>query len=194
MLTVVSALAVSVVAAQKHDHATTVAVLDPNFAFESEPCVLTKQHIGNIKSYVFRQGPSVMDTAVLHDGDYSASPTPEHGPASVKLAWVRPVQQSQLAVALFNWEWVGGSSSQSNVVQVFGCRDGHLTIIQQISNDAQSVHAGADYDAKTGVLIVKLVNYGAGAHCCPESLDVVSFRLTDKGFLPVGWKTIPMPK
>lgn len=114
---------------------------------------------------------------------------------SVELAWVRHAPQpSHSAAVLYDWEWVGGSSSQSNVVQVLGCRDGRQTILQQISNDAHSQHAGADYDVQTGVLIVKSVNYGEGAHCCPEKLDVVTFKWTGEAFEQAGWKTVAMPK
>ena len=136
-----------------------------------------------------------MDSVVLHDGKFSVSRTPEHGPTNVELAWLhQPPQPSSSAVALYDWEWVGGSSSQSNVVQVFGCRDGHLIILQQVSNDAHSVHAGVDYNANTGLLTIKSVNYGAGAHCCPEKLDIITFKWTNKGFEKVGWKSLPMPK
>lgn len=194
VLTVVIAHAAPL-SAQEHDDAPNVNVLYPNFTLESQPCVFTVQHLGNLKSYVFQKGPSVMDSAVLYHGKFSAPRTPEHGPASLELAWLRkPPQQSNLVIALYDWMWVGGSSSQSNVVQVFGCRDGHLTILQQISNDAHSVHAGADYNADTGILKVKSVNYGAGAHCWPEKLDIVTFKWTDKGFEQVGWETVPMPK
>lgn len=187
--------AVPFLAAQEGDNEPTVYVRSPNFAFESEACVFTPRHIGNIKAFVFRGGSAVLDTAILHNGTYSVSGRPEQGPASVELVWLRRLpQQSDLAVARFDWEWVGGSSSQSNVVQVFGCRNGHLTILQQITNDAHSTHAGADYDANTGILTLKSVNYGAGAHCCPEKLDIITFRWSDKGFEQVGQKTVPIPK
>lgn len=195
LLALVLAHAVPFLGAQERDATPTVDVLYPKYALESEPCVLTEQHIGNMKSYVFQRGPSVMDFAVLQNGKYSVLRTPESGPASVELAWLRqPPRQPSVAIVLYDWEWVGGSSSQSNVVQVFGCRDRHLTILQQITNDAHSVHAGADYDAETGVLTVKSVNYGAGAHCCPEKLDIVTFKWFENGFEQVEWKTVPMPK
>lgn len=191
----ITAHAAPLLSAQEHDGAPNVRVLYPNFALKSEPCVFTVQHLGNIKSYAFQKNPLLRDSAVLYQGKFSTFEMPEHGPASVELAWVQQLpHQSNVAAALYDWKWIGGSSSQSNVVQVFGCQDGHLTILQQISNDAHSVHAGADYNASTGVLTVKSVNYGAGAHCCPEKLDIVTFKWTDRGFEQVGWETIPMPE
>lgn len=186
-------------AAQERDNDPTVHVTYPNFVFPSEPCTFTPEHFGNTRAYFWSaNGVRVMSSGTLTGGKYERNETTDAGSTSVELASVqRPTAargDSPFAIVSYYWEWLGGSSSQSNVVQVFGCRNGHLLVLQQISNDAHSQHAGTDYDPQTRVLTVKSVRYGAGAHCCPEELDVVAFRWTGARFEQTGWKTVPMPK
>jgi hypothetical protein len=194
-LAVLVALGIQLLSAQEHKDAPTVDLLHPQFIYKSEPCAFTSQHFGNMSTHVFGKGTAVVDSALLHHGRYHSPDTRERSATSVELTWLqKPHQQSNLAVALYDWEWIGGSSSQSNVIQVFGCQGGRLSILQQISNDAHSIHAGANYNPETGVLTVKSVRYGAGAHCCPEKLDIVTFKWAGGGFEQISWETVTMPR
>ena len=182
-------------AAQERDNVPTVDVFSPDFTYWAEPCTFTVQHLRNMRAYKF-EGRTISDSVRLRDGKYEKKD--EDGYLGADLAWVRLPRSSEakpdIAIVLYDWEWAGGSSSQSDVVQVFGCKHNRLAVLQQISNDAHSEHAGINYDQRAGILTVKSVRYGAGAHCCPEKLDVVTFRWSGTAFKQIGWKTVPMPK
>lgn len=184
-----------VLCAQERNDVPTVDVIYPKFTYRSEPCALSPSHFRNMRAYIFSEH-RVEDSAVLRNGHYEDDGPPERGRVSTELGWLRlpAPKKTMLAVADYFWEWVGGSSSQSEVVQVFGCKNDRLLLIQQISNDSHGQHAGVDYDVRSGILTVKSVRYGAGAHCCPEKLDIVTFKWNGYTFEQLGWKTVPMPK
>ena len=183
--------------AQERENVPTVDVSYPDFTYPSEPCTFTLRHFRNMRTYIW-YGHRVRDSGTLRHGKYERKWTPARGYSGAELVWLRVPRSSrpdsELAVVLYSWDWVGGSSSQSDVVQVFGCRDDHLVVLQQISNDAHGLQGGVNYDVRIGVLTIKSVRYGSGAHCCPEKLDIVSFRWTGAKFHRVAWKTVPMPK
>lgn len=178
--------------AQERRDTPTVEVTQLDHLLPSEPCIFSDQHFRNMPAYVF-EGGTVSDTAKLRDGSFENDENPGH--VSADFEWVkRPKGLTQTGIALYMWEWVGGSSSQSDILQVFGCNRGHLVVLQQISDDGHSEHAGVNFDPKSGILTVKSVRYGSGAHCCPEKLDIVNFRWSGNGFQRIKWKTVPMPK
>ena len=181
-------------AAQERDNVPTVDVFSPDFTYAAEPCTFTVKHLRNMRAYNF-EGRTISNSVRLRGGKYEKRG--ELGYISAGLAWMRLQRTSKanldIAIVLYRWSWAGGSSSQSDVVQVFGCKHDRLVVLQQISNDAHSENAGINYDPRTGNLTVKSVRYGAGAHCCPEKLDVVSFRWSGTTFKQIGWKIVPMP-
>lgn len=181
--------------AQESKDAPTVEVTRPDYALSSESCQFSLERFRNSTAYVF-EGGTVSDSAELRNGNFERDDNPGHVASEFKWLMRRSGQAQSVsyAIALYFWEWAGGSSSQSDIVQVFGCKDGHPLVLQQISNDAHSENAGVKFDPVSGILTVKSVRYGSGAHCCPEKLDIVTFRWSGNGFQRLGWKTVPMPK
>ena len=173
------------------DH-PTVEVSYPRFEFPDKGCDVSIQHFRNSPAY-FWNGNRVSESVDLTNGSFEH---PEAGNyESVNLSWVQqPTAEDQrFAIVAYRWMWAGGSSSQSDVIQVLECDKGRFMLLQQIVNDAHSDQAGAKYEARAGILTVKSVRYGSGAHCCPEKLDVVTFKWTGKSFQRIRWKTIRMP-
>ncbi len=174
----------NLVSAQETKQVPTVDAIYPNFVYPSEPCTFTRQHFNQMHVYAWIGG--FTDSATLSRGKYERGGTVEEGPTEVELASFQVVNGTStnpmFAVVTYQWIWIGGSSSQSDVVQVFGCKNDHLIVLQQISNDAHSQHAGATFDPKTGALMIRSVRYGAGAHGSPQELDIVNFQWAGNRF------------
>lgn len=118
------------------------------------------------------------------------------GAEDVILGWSRQVDFEHVVVD-YGWIWTGGSSSQSDVVQVFELRDGKVFITQQIEADTHGggTAAGATFDQKTKQLIVKSVELDSPrGRCCPTHLNIVVFRWEQGKFRPFSSRQVPMPK
>lgn len=194
----IPAIAVLVLAAllfateqESADH-PTVEISYPRFEFPDKGCDGSIQHFRNTPSY-FWQGNSVSESVDLRNGSFERRETGKY--ESVNLSWVQqPTAEDQrFVIVAYRWMWAVGSSSQSDVIQVLECDNGRFMLLQQIVNDAHSEQAGAKYEARAGILTVRSVRYGSGAHCCPEKLDVVTFKWAGKSFQRILWKTIKMP-
>lgn len=170
----------------------TVEISYPRFKFPDKGCNVSVQHFRNSPAY-FLEGNSVSKSVDLRKGRFESREAGNY--ESAKLSWVQQyaAEDQRIAIVAYSWMWAGGSSSQSEVIQVLECDEGRFVVLQQILNDAHSEQAGAKYDALAGILTVRSVRYGSGAHCCPEKLDVVTFKWTGKSFQRIRWKTIKMP-
>ena len=177
---------------QERSDDPTVEISYPRFEFPDKGCDVSIQHFRNSPAY-FLEGNSVSESVHLQNGSFERRETGNY--ESANLSWVQQstAEDQRIAIVAYRWMWAGGSSSQSDVIQVLECDKGRFVVLQQILNDAHSDQAGAKYDASAGILTVRSVRYGSGAHCCPESLDVVTFKWTGKSFQRISWKTIKMP-
>ena len=171
---------------------STVEISYPRIELPDRGCDASIQHFRNSPAY-FLGSSGVSELLNLQNGSFERRETGSYESAS--LSWVQPptAGDHRIAIVAYRWTWAGGSSSQSDVIQVLECDRGRFVVLQQILNDAHSDQAGAKYDASAGILTVRSVRYGSGAHCCPEKLDVVTFKWTGKLFQRIRWKTIKMP-
>ena len=76
---------------------------------------------------------------------------------------------------------------------VFRLEDQRLTVLQYITAEVHHTNGGINFDPQTMLLSVRATNYGAGAHCCPEYIDKVTYRWAGKRFAQVSRMTIPNP-
>jgi len=174
----------------------TVLVTYPRFTYKSGSCDLDRSRLGEVRAYIFESRGRILDSGLLKRGRYEKW-TAEKGYASAHLGDVHPlpsVSADKFLLVIYHWEWAGGSSSQSDVAQVFGCIDGKPAVLQQISNDAHSENTNIRWDAGRRVLTVKSVNYGTGAHCCPEKLEIVEFKWTGSRLTKLLQQRVPMPQ
>lgn len=117
------------------------------------------------------------------------------GATGVALAWQQPLDASHW-LAAYDWEWVGGSSSHSQIVQVFELRDGKAFITQQIQADTHhgGRAAGAMLNAEKKTLIVRAVELDSPeGRCCPTRINVVAFAWTGRRFRRVSARQVPIP-
>jgi hypothetical protein len=119
-----------------------------------------------------------------------------HESTEVWLTWIHELDDSHW-VADYDWEWIAGSSSHSNIFQVFELREGTVYITQQI--EAVTHHGGrftgAWFDTNKKLLTVKAVESDSPkGRCCPTHMNVVVFRWDGKQFRGISAKTLPLRK
>jgi len=117
------------------------------------------------------------------------------GATDVALAWQQPLDAKHW-LAAYDWEWVGGSSSHSQIVQVFELRDGKVFITQQIEADTHHGGAavGAVLNPSKKTLVVRAVELDSPkGRCCPTQINVVAFAWTGKQFRRVSAFRMPNP-
>jgi hypothetical protein len=118
------------------------------------------------------------------------------GTTSVWLDWQRPLDDEHW-VAAYGWLWVAGTSSSSEIVQVFELRNGKVYITQEIEADIHhgGKPVGAWFDSRKKLLTVKAVNYAPlEGRCCPSLMGVVTFRWDGKRLRAIRAKHVPLPQ
>jgi hypothetical protein len=115
---------------------------------------------------------------------------------SAWLGWVWIIENN-FAVGTYRWEWIAGSSSHSDFVQVFQLRENRLVVTQQIHFDTHhgGKTAGATYDPGTETLEIRAVGYsGSEGRCCPSKLKIVKYAWRDNRFQKLSSRVIPIPE
>jgi len=93
-----------------------------------------------------------------------------------------PQNGTERALVDLGWTSVGGSSGTTGILLVFEVRDGRLSIIQQINYDMHAPGTLYKFYPGTRVLIVLGRTADDSPHCCPKSLDEVTFGWNGKEF------------
>lgn len=117
------------------------------------------------------------------------------GATDVTLAWKQPIDAIHW-LAAYDWEWIGGSSSHSQIVQVFELRGDSVFVTQQIEADTHhgGRAAGATFNQEKKTLIVRAVELDSPkGRCCPTYINVVAFRWTGSRFQQVSSHRVPIP-
>ena len=76
----------------------------------------------------------------------------------------------------------GVSCSEAGDILIFRLWKGRLLETQQIGFDLQAPGAGVDFSSENGILTVKARHEDNSAHCCPDKLDVATFKWDGKTF------------
>lgn len=117
------------------------------------------------------------------------------GATEVILGWKYWLDARHMVVD-YGWVWIGGSSSQSDIVQVLEWQDGKVWVTQQIEADTHGATgiAGAWFDPKTKRLTVKAVELDSPqGRCCPTHINIVVFRWDGRKFRQMRARQVPMP-
>ena len=137
------------------------------------------------------------DTFALHHGKYHEDYEPL-GSTDVALGVASLVRSSggapQYAVISFRVANIGGSSSQTEYVQVLAIEGGHLVVRQQFSYDSQAKGTGAWFDPHSQTLLIVARADWDDAHCCPTRVDEAQYLWTGSGFSLSRWTTRPIRK
>jgi hypothetical protein len=97
---------------------------------------------------------------------------------------------TQYALVRFGWEEIGGSTSQSEIFQLFELSGHRLRIVQDIDTDGHFSGPYSAFDEKTNTLYLRSAHYLPGdAHCCVSAVDVVTLHWNGSRFIQTELRT-----
>jgi hypothetical protein len=133
-------------------------------------------------------------TVLLRAGNYER-PKNLEGESSVTVKLLSCLDRGVAEHALLatNWLNCGASCNSQEIVQVFELRDGNPVLVQQISFDSDAAGTGAIFDDNSLTLTVKGRSNEESPHCCPKSLDVVTYRWAGQQFVQSSYTRVPVP-
>jgi hypothetical protein len=133
------------------------------------------------------------DTVSLRAGKYEGHV--QLGESSVEVKLLSCLDRGVAEHALLATDWVdcGASCNSHEIVQVFELRDGHPALVQQISFDSDAKGTGATFDDNSRTLTITGRSNEESPHCCPKSLDVVTYRWAGQQFVQSSYKRVPVP-
>jgi hypothetical protein len=133
------------------------------------------------------------DTVSLRAGKYEKHE--QFGESSVKVKFLSCLDRGVAEHALLATDWVscGGSCNSHEIVQVFGLRGAHPVLVQQIYFDSDATGTGATFDDRLQTLTITGRSNEESPHCCPRSLDVITYRWEGQEFVQRGYRRMRLP-
>ena len=133
------------------------------------------------------------DTVSLRAGKYEKHE--QFGESSVKVKFLSCLDRGVAEHALLATDWVscGGSCNSHEIVQVFELRGAHPVLVQQIYFDSDARGTGATFDDRLLTLTITGRSNEESPHCCPRSLDVITYRWEGQRFVQRGYRRIRLP-
>lgn len=185
---------------QQPESGATVEIVNPNHVYNGTTQSLRQLDFRNFRFHVFdERGESIL-AAKLRNGKYDSK---EHdrkwkmgdGYDWLRLDWVRLVgEESQFAIASLSWVTAGGSTSDFGIVQVFILREGHPVVVQQILFNMRGCVANANSELTSRPLLLTIKGVHGWEHCCPKTLDVVTFSWAGSSFKRKSYHSLPLPE
>jgi hypothetical protein len=172
----------------------TFDVSYPKYSYSTRTASVKNIDFRNMNLVIFDHAGKAQLTAKLRNGRFEQHHR-DGGREEVELELVKYFGSSttggERAFVSIDWLSVGGSSSPSGFLQVFGIKDEHPFVFQQIEYNERGEGVGSSFDARKGTLTIRGVH--GWEHCCPTTLDVGTFRWNGSRFLLVRTNSIPMP-
>ena len=132
-------------------------------------------------------------TVLLRAGKFAEH---ERGDSSVEVKLLSCLDRGVAEHALLATNWVscGASCNSHEIVQVFELRGDHPVLVQQVYFDSDAKATGATYDDRIRTLTVVGRSNDDSPHCCPTSLDVITYRWEGQQFVQRGYRQIRLPQ
>lgn len=165
-----------------------VSVTFPNYKYDVA--------VASLKEFDFKNQkyPLLGSFRKLKNGEYKKDTWPKGGDEEIKLEKVQLFDdvygKSTHALLEFDCFSAGASSSDEGVLLVISLRDNKPAIVQELEYDRQADTIGDKFDPKTGRLIVTARSDDGTPHCCPEHVDIVTFKWNGQSFTRVSVKTV----
>lgn len=103
----------------------------------------------------------------------------------------QPAGANYYAVTDLKWADCGGSCTEVGLVQVFELQSNHPVLVQEIEYERHAAGTGAHWDQRTNTLTILGRSNDGSPNCCPQSLDVMTFRWDGKRFAFGGSTRVP---
>ena len=176
-------------AAQATIEVVTLQQVDPTATVDS----LRHLDFRNLHFHIFDEhGKSVLFVN-QRNGKSESKWTAQNGSDWLRLDWVRFFgEESEFAVTSLSWVTTGGSASDYGLVQVFTLRDRHPIVIQQLLFNMRGCGTSSRLSIHPLLLTIKGVH--GWEHCCPKSLDVMTFNWVNGSFHRKAYRSMPLPE
>ena len=169
----------------------TVEVLFPRYVYKQTMKSLRTVDFRNFQIHVFDARKSIL-IAKLRNGKYESNWASAHGSDWLRLNSVDFLgNHSEFGVVSLSWVTTGASASAFGLVQVFTLREGHPVVVQQILFNARGCGTSASIRKNVGGLTVRGVH--GWEHCCPNTLDVLTFSWTGSSFERKTQQSVSLP-
>ncbi len=133
------------------------------------------------------------DTVSLRAGKYEKHEQLGQSSVEVKLLSCINRGVAEHALLATNWVSCGASCNSHELVQVFELRDARPVLVQQIDFDSDARGTGATFDDRLLTLKISGRSNEESPHCCPKSLDVITYRWEGRQFVQKSYKRIGVP-
>jgi hypothetical protein len=137
------------------------------------------------------------DNVFLKDGMYEEKDQNTSGSEQVRLDHVFCFNRGTIeeyALVVTDWIGCGASCSSEGIVQLFVVRAKRPVITQQFVYDSDALGTGATFDEDSLTLTITGRSDDESPHCCPESLDVTTYRWRGTKFEEQGYEHVPAPQ
>ncbi|MGO9642158.1 MAG: hypothetical protein ACLP1Y_12745 [Candidatus Acidiferrales bacterium] len=172
-------------AAQPND-SPAVDIASPNYQYKLTVHSFKELDFHNFALVIFDYDGRNPRTVHLRNGKYEKSWSSREGLMSVSLGEVHYINASnrEPQYALLDIGDIEGlgSSTNTGILQVVRLKDNHIKVVQQLSYDLQAPGTGVTFNPETGILLITGRSNDDSAHCCPKSVDVMTFKWTGASF------------
>jgi hypothetical protein len=134
------------------------------------------------------------DSVELKNGEFEQRGYLEYYSVSLDHVFCFDHGGTRHAVVETYWTSCGGPCLTSGVVQLFAILAGHPVITQQFVFDSQAIGTGVTFDQKPIILTITGRSDDGSGHCCPKSLDVVTYHWQGTKFVRQDYKRVPVPE
>jgi hypothetical protein len=190
MLVAAAVLAQSSPQRGKPTEEASITVEKPRYTYQQTFSAITAVDWKNLAYYSLDDKGKPFEMFRLRAGAYHDKDNSQ----KIRLANVFYLgKPQQYAVVQIDETDCGANCTDFPAVYVFRLVDDRLTVLQAIGAEVHHIQGGIVFDPKTEMLTVRATNYGDGPHCCPEYIDVVTYKWTDSEFEQAERKTVPNP-
>ena len=189
IMLVIASLATKSVAKDQQQTRPSIDVLNLNYRYRRAFSTLQAVDHSNFDYNLFSNTGERLLLAEVRNGKYDSRPSQPYGSDWVRLEWVQFV--GSYAVVALSWVSTSGSSSDYGVVQVFALRHEHPVVVQQLMFNARGCGSRSTFDVAARKLTIKGVH--GWEHCCPTTLDTVTYSWTGSSFTQQTVESIPIP-
>ena len=166
----------------------------PNYQYQETATSIRDVDFGNLKYHLLGEEVKLRKGRFKKARQIRGTDAIERVEVSLGRVWYFDLRDGQPQRALVSVVFFSavGSSSNTGILLVFALRDEHPTVTQQLDYDLQAPGTGESFERRLEILTVKARSDDGSAHCCPQHLDVASFKWEQDRFGLKSYKTLAL--